>query len=190
MLDLLLQLDYKLFTFVNSVTSNSFFDVFFVWITDLHKTTYFKIIVIPLMIFLFGKKFKLLGSLVFLFLLISLAWSDFFGAQIKSLVERPRPEFNTEIQVVKRSDAGHFSFYSNHATNMFNFATYTGHFLPQLKIPFYALAGLVGYSRVYNGVHYPSDVAAGSIIGYLWGIIFSRLTEKILLFIKKRKKLK
>lgn len=187
MLILLQEFDYWLFNIINSQLSNNVFDIFFVSITDLHKTLYFKLLFVPFILFLFIRKFKLYGGFLFFMLVLVLSFSDFIGAKVKTAVERSRPEFNTEIQVIKRSHAGHFSFYSNHATNMFTFATYTSHFLPQAKLPLYALAVLVGYSRIYNGVHYPSDVFAGGFVGYIWGLVFSKLAEKLLIFLKKRK---
>ncbi|MEJ2629518.1 MAG: phosphatase PAP2 family protein, partial [bacterium] len=44
--------------------------------------------------------------------------------------------------------------------------TLFNHFYPSLSIPFYTTASIIGFSRVYNGVHYPSDVMAGSILGF------------------------
>lgn len=187
MLDFLIQLDYSVLRLINGVFTYGFMDSFFFWITDLHKTILFKIIVIPLVIFLFIKKYRHKGWILFFSLLVALSFSDYFGAKIKSLVERPRPKNNTEISIIMRSDAGHFSFYSNHASNMFTFATYTSTFIPQIKLPVYLIAASVGYSRIYNGVHYPSDVLAGSFFGYLWGLMFSKFASFIMLWYQKKR---
>lgn len=191
MLDFIQNADYWIFNQINGVLTNSSLDIFFFWITDLHKTIYFKIIVIPLIAFLFIKKFRRQGFILFLMLLLSLGINDFIGGKVKKLVARERPEYNINIQIIKRSDAGNYSFYSNHAANMFTFATYTSQFFPQIKIPFYAVASLVAYSRVYNGVHYPSDIFTGGLVGYMWGLFFSNLAQKLLNYlntrIKKRK---
>ena len=173
---------------VNSVVTHPYLDVFFFWITDLHKTAYFNVVVLPLVAFLFIGKFKRIGVSLFLMLLLSVGVSDFIGGITKKIVMRERPEHNQNITVTKRTDAGDYSFYSNHASNMFTFATYTGQFIPQARIPLLVLASFVGYSRVYNGVHYPSDVVAGSLFGYLWGILFSFLAAKFLEYYKTRKK--
>ena len=58
-----------------------------------------------------------------------------------------------------------FSFPSGHAAGAFMMATLLRHFYPALTIPFYATASVIGVSRVYNGVHYPSDVMAGTALG-------------------------
>ena len=57
------------------------------------------------------------------------------------------------------------SFPSGHAAAAFAFATGVGHTLPVAAVPLRALAALVAYSRVHTGVHYPSDVVAGALIG-------------------------
>ena len=59
-----------------------------------------------------------------------------------------------------------FSFPSGHAAGAFLMATLFHHFYPAMAIPFYISASVIGLSRIYNGVHYPSDVMAGSFLGY------------------------
>lgn len=188
MLSFLMSIDFSIFYFINSMFTHQYLDFFFFWITDLHKTEYFKIIVLPLMLFLFIKSHKKSGIFVFIFLLISLGINDFVGGKVKSIVQRERPEFNTSIVTIKKSDAGHYSFYSNHAANMFAFASYTSAFLPQTKIVVYSLASLVAYSRVYNGVHYPSDVTFGGLVGFLWGLASSKLFSFLINHFKNKRK--
>ena len=65
------------------------------------------------------------------------------------------------------------SFPSNHAVNASVLATLTTLYMPQLWLPATALAFLVGYSRVYVGVHYPLDVLAGSLLGIAVALAFS-----------------
>lgn len=57
------------------------------------------------------------------------------------------------------------SFPSGHSASAFAFATGVGHVLPREAVPVHALAGLIAYSRVHTGVHYPADAAAGALIG-------------------------
>jgi len=65
------------------------------------------------------------------------------------------------------------SFPSNHAVNASVLATLTTLYIPRLWLPATALAILVGYSRVYVGVHYPLDVLAGSVLGIVVALAFS-----------------
>jgi membrane-associated phospholipid phosphatase len=66
------------------------------------------------------------------------------------------------------------SFPSGHTAAGFAFATGVGATLPRLALPLRMVAGLVGYSRVHTGVHYPGDVVSGALLG----VLFARLTTR------------
>jgi len=187
MQEYLLKSDYWFFDLINQKGSFEFGDKFFPWVTDLHLNIYFKVIVVPFILFLFIKSYKKKGIFIFISLLLSLGMSDFSGAFIKNQVQRPRPFENSEIVTTQKSPAGSKSFYSNHASNMFSFATFSGQFIPALNIPLFAIATCVGYSRIYNGVHYPSDVLAGALMGIFWGYLFSWLAKKVMQGFQKSK---
>lgn len=164
----LLKIDYSILHFINMVWTFPFGDAFFPAITDLHKQGWFKWTVFPLVLFLYYRKYKVRGLTLFLGLALTIAFSDLIGGQfVKKHFERERPFQNKEIQVVKRSDAGGYSFYSNHASNMAAFATFTLMTFPTMAWFAIPVALLVAYSRIYNGVHYPSDVVAGMLAGVL-----------------------
>jgi undecaprenyl-diphosphatase len=57
------------------------------------------------------------------------------------------------------------SFPSGHAASAFAFAFAISRETPRLAVPIWLLAGAVAHSRVHTGVHYPSDVVIGSILG-------------------------
>lgn len=179
MLDFILDLDKNLFVLVNSQWTAPWADQFFPFITDLHKTPLFKTVFVPLILltFIWRRGFKK-GLTIFLFCLLSIGASDGIGNwAFKKTVQRPRPPDTQNLEVVVRSSYGGYSFVSNHATNMFNLATFTSQLFPPAKIPLYTFAGIVAYSRVYNGVHFPADVLIGGILGILVGLLFSRLCK-------------
>ena len=86
---------------------------------------------------------------------------------IKYSVRRSRPYNDYPNDIVKRTDAPGFSFPSGHTSAAF--ATATALTLSTKKwyvaVPAYAYASLVAYSRMRLGVHYPSDVFGGIIVG-------------------------
>jgi undecaprenyl-diphosphatase len=91
----------------------------------------------------------------------------------KLLVRRRRPLSSsrpTRIRMPRSS-----SFPSGHSATAFAFATGACAELPVLAPVLLPLAGAVAYSRVYTGVHYPSDVAAGAGIGIGSGALALRL---------------
>ncbi len=183
----LLKIDYWLFDIINQKGSFELGSSFFPWVTDLNQNLYFKIIAISFFLFFFIKNFKRAGITILLFLVLALSFSDFAGGRVKNHFLRLRPFENSEIYSTQRSPAGSKSFYSNHTSNMFTMAVYTGQFIPALKLPTFLIASLIGYSRIYNGVHYPSDVLAGGLAGSLWGFIFSLLAKKVLRLRKPQK---
>jgi undecaprenyl-diphosphatase len=71
------------------------------------------------------------------------------------------------------------SFPSGHSASAAAFATAVGDVIPAAGIPLRVAAALVGFTRVYTGVHYPSDVVVGATAGALFGRLTSLAVRRI-----------
>jgi membrane-associated phospholipid phosphatase len=102
---------------------------------------------------------------------------------IKYSVNRERP-FITYPDITKKARGGSPSFPSGHTSSAFAAATSFSLLYPKwyVIVPAFIWAGTVGFSRMYLGVHYPSDVLMGAVIGsgtaYLTHIINKKLVAK------------
>lgn len=87
-----------------------------------------------------------------------------------------------KIHLVNDYRGGKYGFVSSHAANMFAIAVFLGaSFYRKNKGILYLMllwAALISYSRMYLGVHYPSDVFVGGLFGALIGFVLYQLTAK------------
>lgn len=105
---------------------------------------------------------------------LGMSWI-FVELLLKYLVSRPRP--TSEIgAIIVGSGAGWYSFPSSHATVSVAMAIVLSRYEPRWRTAFYILAFLISLSRIYLGVHYPSDVLAGMLLGAVIGIGVVRIT--------------
>lgn len=123
------------------------------------------------------KTFLVLISVVILILL-----SDQVSVHLfKNYFERYRPCHNENIKhlvhLVNNYCGGQFGFISSHAANTFALATFLSLIFRKKNFTFLILiwAALGSYSRIYLGVHYPSDIIVGVALGCAIGVIVYRL---------------
>jgi undecaprenyl-diphosphatase len=92
--------------------------------------------------------------------LLAVGAADLLTALIKEVVPRHRPVEHQHGPAERTH-----SFPSGHTATAFAGATVLSAFAPRYRLAFYALACLIAFSRLYNGVHYPTDVLAGAVLG-------------------------
>ena len=89
------------------------------------------------------------------------------GFLLKEIVRRQRPYITYPTLIYKKQNETGYSFPSGHSFLAFSTATSLSLSFPKWYViaPAFTFAAITGYSRLYLGVHYPSDVLGGAIIG-------------------------
>ena len=163
-------LDRWLFKQINSTGENAFFD----WLLPSWRTPSFWIPTYLLLFFLLIYRFKQKAGWWIFFLFATVGLVDLIGNQVlKQTFQRLRPcnEPLLAGEVFLRIPAcgTGFSFISNHAANHFAIATFMfltlGKWLGKTGYLLFFWAFVVGYAQIYVGVHYPTDVLGGAIVG-------------------------
>ena len=187
MWELLKRWDLEAFVFLNSLGSEDF-DTFWVFVTQIDSWI-FLFVLFGILIFYYFRLKR--GLVVSGFLLLSFILTYALKFFTKLMVERLRP--NHEPALLENSRIlqfpGDFSFFSGHASVSFAVVTFLVLSLRRYTkwvYLFYLWALLFSFSRIYVGVHYPSDVVIGAAIGILvarllYGLqqnYFSRLARK------------
>ncbi len=99
-------------------------------------------------------------------LVLNLLASQFVIHILKRIVNRPRPYKTLEWAVPINPPKCKYSLPSGHSGSALSIALMLSVFFPYIKIAAVSIAVLVGISRVYLGVHYPTDVTLGFAIAY------------------------
>lgn len=156
----ILQGDETVFYFINSKVKCRILDLFMPLVTHLGSAC-FTIGFALAALYSYWKTDRVIA----LFTAISLASSHIVIHFIKRVVDRPRP--NITLSNVHTFDIPlyNYSFPSGHTTAAFSVAVSAAFLLPAFAMTVIILAALVGFSRIYLGVHYPTDVIIGAFIG-------------------------
>ena len=149
---------------------SKFLNVFFIGITYLGDGIFS--VVLSILLFFFNKRF--LSLMVF----SSFAISGILAQVLKSFISEARPglflaQANYPYFIEHVTLHNFHSFPSGHSTSIFALAAILSFAVKNknYSLLFLLIALLVGYSRIYLGQHFISDVAAGSIIGVVISII-------------------
>ena len=187
MLDTIQHWDTVLFLFFNRDIANPVFDVFFKTITN----SKFWIIPGLAAVLLFIRAEKKSSLSVLLLSVITVCLTDQTATSlIKPFVHRLRPCNLTALVSGGRFLLGNnpnYSFPSNHAMNMFGQAVLFSFFYPRHRPWFFLFAAMIGFSRIYVGLHYPLDVFAGAVFGVLCGLLVVGLYKGAMLYFKNKK---
>ncbi|MBS1651427.1 MAG: phosphatase PAP2 family protein [Bacteroidetes bacterium] len=154
------------------------------------SSSWHTILLLILFAYYFSKKIGKQILLPFVFsVILTFTFTDLSTNIVKHRVKRYRPTHNLQIKnnihKVNNYEGGKYSFYSAHAANVFGQATLIflcALWLPlHLRILIFIYPILVVYSRMYLGVHYPSDIVFGAIVGVLTGLAIFQLFKKYII---------
>lgn len=172
-----------LFYLINNGLQNNILNVIMPFITNFGSTIAC-FIICGLLYFFGGVRAKKVAILALLALFISSAAVYF----IKHLIAEPRPflALSNVHQLVSESEI-YYSFPSGHTTSSFAAATVIGlkysievlNRKLRLIYPLLAFAAIIGFSRVYVGVHYPLDVILGGLIGIISALVVLKFENTI-----------
>jgi len=175
------QLDGNILLWIQEYIRNDFLTPIFKFITHLGDEGYVWIAIAIILLFI--KNYRKVGLMVGGSLLGSLVFNNMI---IKNIVARPRPYRMIETLSILIPEPGEYSFPSGHTSSSFAAGVVLYLMLPKkYGVPAMVLAFLIGISRLYVGVHYPTDVLGGMVMGTLLAVATVKITELIEKKIKK-----
>ena len=179
MLEKIIALDKQLLVYLNGLGSPAFDDLWLMITKQVYWTPFF----LFLAYLVYQKKgFKNL-LLIILFIAVILLCCNTAVELFKSYFQRLRPcndpELKNSIRIVHYTDT--YSFFSGHASNsmatmLFLYLILKKYYKYIFLILLYPL--IFAYSRIYLGVHFPTDILTGYVFGALFGIVFYAIYKK------------
>ncbi len=154
-------LDLFVFRSINALSGNASLDAFFIGVAEVGEIVVWLAISVVASVFVKEKRLRITVLVV-----VVLAASELLSAALKPIYQRERP-FQTLSGVIMAGgmDSG-FSFPSGHALRTFASSLVLLRFRRVVGYLLIVVSVLVAFSRVYLGLHYPSDVLASFLLAY------------------------
>jgi len=163
------RVDLMCFLFINRKLAFPFLDFFFVSITHVGSLIFW--LIVAVFLWLKGRTREAF------ILTLALVLGSLTILPMRTFLPRARPFMVLDARTFRIE--GGYSFPSGHATNSFVSATVLGKKIRKIKPFLYILAVVVGYSRVYVGVHWPLDVIVGAFVGWIVGSLTLNLEKRL-----------
>lgn len=163
-----MNLDIEIFRFVNTGLTAPFLDSVMVFMTQKMNFTG-AVIIAAALIWILGKRQDRVGLIVLVLLVLL---TDLASNMMKHYFMRVRPCNALDGVRLLVGCGGSFSMTSSHAANIFAAMVFLTARYRKFWPVFISIAIVVAYSRVYVGVHYPTDVIVGAALGTIMAIVF------------------
>jgi len=169
-----MNLDFYLFGGLNSLAGKYF------WLDTLAVffAQYFEYVFIFLLVLLLAKSFKKYAYIAVEAFFAAILAKEIFVDTIRQLFPRVRPFVEKQIYLLIQHPVT-ASFPSAHAAFYFAIATIVYFHNKKIGLVFLISASLISIARVFSGVHWPSDVLVGGLIGVLSALIVRRVAKGI-----------
>ncbi len=186
--EFIVNIDVAIYEFVDSIM-NPVLNVIMSFITHLGDTPGILWFVLGISL-LIPRKTRKLGMLIFAGLLVSTVINNLL---LKEIIDRPRP-YNIDPAIWQNAGytydwpgliktSGSASFPSGHTSTSIGagFALLLGckNKEKAIGIPAFVISLLIGFSRIYVHVHYPTDVIIGAVVGLISGFVAYILVKKV-----------
>lgn len=173
MIEYITTLDFAILDYIQNNLRTDFLDTLMVFLSHIGEggIVWF-LIAIPM---LFFKKTRFCGVCMILSMGVTLLLGEYV---LKNLIGRVRPcNIVTDIEMLVKCPSS-FSFPSGHTGSSFASATTIFQYNKKAGIFALILAAFISFSRLYNYVHYPTDVLAGMLFGIFVSVLVFTLLKK------------